>query len=205
VTHPVAETLSGDLATASGVKVGTDRVSVPVDAFPTDAAVPEHQGRVLRTRGNGVNVVTPLEAEPGGMAHDQICDRPPFPPEDSGWLTVKNSARPVRAEALADSPASSPPILPPHRRAVTRVAIAAAVGAALAVGVSAWWLWPSTKSSSAPAVAAAMSIPQPLAAPRLSIVVLPFANLSNDPDQQYFADGITDDLTTDLRGSRTAS
>jgi TolB-like protein len=34
--------------------------------------------------------------------------------------------------------------------------------------------------------------------PRLSIVVLPFANLSNDPDQDYFADGITDDLTTDL-------
>jgi adenylate cyclase len=32
----------------------------------------------------------------------------------------------------------------------------------------------------------------------LSIVVLPFTNLSNDPDQQYFADGITEDLTTDL-------
>jgi adenylate cyclase len=35
-------------------------------------------------------------------------------------------------------------------------------------------------------------------APRLSIVVLPFANMSNDPDQGYFADGITEDLTTDL-------
>ena len=35
-------------------------------------------------------------------------------------------------------------------------------------------------------------------APRLSIVVLPFANLSTDPEQQYFADGITEDLTTDL-------
>jgi TolB-like protein len=33
---------------------------------------------------------------------------------------------------------------------------------------------------------------------RLSIVVLPFADLSGDPDQQYFADGITEDLTTDL-------
>ncbi len=33
---------------------------------------------------------------------------------------------------------------------------------------------------------------------RLSIVVLPFADLSEDPDQQYFADGITEDLTTDL-------
>jgi adenylate cyclase len=38
----------------------------------------------------------------------------------------------------------------------------------------------------------------PAAAPRLSIVVLPFTNLSNDPEQQYFADGITEDLTTDL-------
>ena len=38
----------------------------------------------------------------------------------------------------------------------------------------------------------------PLVAPRLSIVVLPFTNLSNDPDQQYFADGITENLTTDL-------
>jgi TolB-like protein/Tfp pilus assembly protein PilF len=36
------------------------------------------------------------------------------------------------------------------------------------------------------------------AMPRLSIVVLPLANLSNDPEQEYFADGITDDLTTDL-------
>jgi adenylate cyclase len=49
--------------------------------------------------------------------------------------------------------------------------------------------------SSLPPVA---SILRPLVAPRLSIVVLPFANLSNDPEQQYFADGITEDLTTDL-------
>jgi TolB-like protein len=34
--------------------------------------------------------------------------------------------------------------------------------------------------------------------PRLSIAVLPFTNLSSDPEQEYFADGITDDLTTDL-------
>jgi TolB-like protein/class 3 adenylate cyclase/Tfp pilus assembly protein PilF len=44
----------------------------------------------------------------------------------------------------------------------------------------------------------ATSSPEPLAAPRLSIVVLPFANLSDDPEQQYFADGITEDLTNDL-------
>jgi TolB-like protein/class 3 adenylate cyclase/Flp pilus assembly protein TadD len=49
----------------------------------------------------------------------------------------------------------------------------------------------------APTVLSVAPIAQP-AAPRLSIVVLPFANLSNDPEQQYFADGLTEDLTTDL-------
>jgi TolB-like protein/DNA-binding winged helix-turn-helix (wHTH) protein/Tfp pilus assembly protein PilF len=76
--------------------------------------------------------------------------------------------------------------------------LTSAIAAVLALGVSAWWLWPTTKLSSPPELTAASSISQPLAAPRLSITVLPFANLSNDPDQQYFADGITDDLTTDL-------
>jgi TolB-like protein/class 3 adenylate cyclase/tetratricopeptide (TPR) repeat protein len=47
-------------------------------------------------------------------------------------------------------------------------------------------------------VADAVVIPQATVAPRLSIVVLPFANLSSDPEQQYFADGMTEDLTTDL-------
>jgi adenylate cyclase len=42
------------------------------------------------------------------------------------------------------------------------------------------------------------SATSPHAAPRLSIVVLPFTNMSEGPDQQYFADGITEDLTTDL-------
>jgi TolB-like protein/class 3 adenylate cyclase len=51
---------------------------------------------------------------------------------------------------------------------------------------------PTTSASSA------TSSPAPPAAPRLSIVVLPFTNLGNDPEQQYFADAITDDLTTDL-------
>jgi TolB-like protein/Flp pilus assembly protein TadD len=43
-----------------------------------------------------------------------------------------------------------------------------------------------------------MLISQSAVAPRLSIVVLPFTNLGIDPEQQYFADGITEDLTTDL-------
>jgi hypothetical protein len=50
-------------------------------------------------------------------------------------------------------------------------------------------------ASSAPATP---PVAHPAAAPRLSIVVLPFINLGNDPEQQYFADGIAEDLTTDL-------
>jgi adenylate cyclase len=51
---------------------------------------------------------------------------------------------------------------------------------------------------SAASVPRTASISPPPTAPRLSIVVLPFANFSNDPEQGYFADGITEDLTTDL-------
>ena len=52
--------------------------------------------------------------------------------------------------------------------------------------------------ASAATVSSSASSSPPVAAPRLSIVVLPFANLSDDREQQYFADGITEDLTTDL-------
>ncbi len=57
----------------------------------------------------------------------------------------------------------------------------------LAGGVSFFWTEKLRSYSEAPAPP-----------PRLSFVVLPFTNLSDDRDQQYFADGVTDDLTTDL-------
>ena len=54
------------------------------------------------------------------------------------------------------------------------------------------------ETADTPSMAAASVAGAPRAAPRLSIVVLPFADLSEGGGQQYFADGITDDLTTDL-------
>src|SRR5262249_6931467 len=104
----------------------------------------------------------------------------------------------LRPEAVADLPASSTRIAAPRHRSVTPAAIGAAAAAALIIAASAWWFLSATKPSPTPAVAATTSIARPLIAPRLSIVVLPFANLSNDSEQQYFADGITEDVTTDL-------
>jgi TolB-like protein/class 3 adenylate cyclase len=159
--------------------------------------------------GDGVNVAARLEAlaEPGGICvsgvvRDQIRDKLPFPLDDLGEQSVKNIARPMRVYALrpaaiADLPVPKIPTAVLHRRRAIGIAIAAAVAVALVL-VSAWRLWPAARPSVAPEMMAATSISPPLIVPRLSIVVLPFANLSNDPDQQYFADGITDDLTTDL-------
>jgi adenylate cyclase len=56
----------------------------------------------------------------------------------------------------------------------------------------------SEDSEPVPVIAAAPAATEAPTAPRLSIVVLPFVNLSDDPQQQYFADGITGDLITDL-------
>jgi TolB-like protein len=163
--------------------------------------------------GDGVNVAARLEAlaEPGGICvsrvvRDQIRDKLPYPFEDKGEQTVKNIARSVRVfalrpEAIAELPVTSLPAgAPRHRRSVPWAAVATAL-AALVLAVVAWWGWSGTRSSStdlATVAATTTPITQSPAAPRLSIIVLPFSNLSSDPEQQYLADGITEDLTTDL-------
>jgi TolB-like protein/DNA-binding winged helix-turn-helix (wHTH) protein/Flp pilus assembly protein TadD len=85
-----------------------------------------------------------------------------------------------------------------------RFLIAASFLALIGTACTAWFVSPNrnspTVSLQATAAASLKSPPAVASAPasRLSIVVLPFTNLSNDPEQEYFADGITDDLTTDL-------
>src|SRR6516165_8472782 len=166
--------------------------------------------------GDGVNVAARLEglAEPAGicvsgMVWDHIRNKLPFTFEDRGEQSVKNIARPVRVyalrpETIAELPRADVPIAPSRRRHSVVAPITAAIAAVLVIAALAWWVWPPTRSSSTTpaAVTATTSVTQPLVARRLSIVVLPFANLSNDPDQQYFADGITEDLTTDLSRAR---
>jgi len=169
--------------------------------------------------GDGVNVAARLEAlaEPGGICvsrvvRDQIRDKLPYPFEDKGDQTVKNIARSVRVyalrpEAVAELPAAGVSVGALQRRRANPLAVAAAVATMLVIAVIAWWVWPVLRSSptstnpvglATERSQAAPSTLGPAVAPHLSIVVLPFANLSNDPEQQYFADGITEDLTTDL-------
>jgi TolB-like protein/class 3 adenylate cyclase/Tfp pilus assembly protein PilF len=57
--------------------------------------------------------------------------------------------------------------------------------------------WPVESSTPGPTALTSLA-DAPATPPALSIVVLPFANLSNDPEQEFFADGLTEDLTTDL-------
>jgi class 3 adenylate cyclase/TolB-like protein len=164
--------------------------------------------------GDGVNVAARLEAlaEPGGVCvsrtvRNQVRDRLPYSFEDLGEQSVKNIARPVRADAMrADAVAVTPlvPLQPQayalhQRRNFHPVVIATIVITVAGMGL-AGWLWsdrglrPLSTSIETAAIASAPAKP----APRLSIVVLPFANLSNDLEQEYFVDAITDDLTTDL-------
>jgi len=169
--------------------------------------------------GDGVNIAARLEglAEPGGICisrtvRDHIGHRLPFAFDDIGEQSVKNIAQPVHAYALSAAGVASLPEVSvslrpssPSRHRMSRTAICAAtIVAAVAIGAAGWWGWPrgTLSTISAPATVATGAQKPPaseLKSPaRLSIVVLPFSNLSNDPDQEYFADGITDDLTTDL-------
>jgi DNA-binding winged helix-turn-helix (wHTH) protein len=95
-----------------------------------------------------------------------------------------------------------PTIAAPARR--TRLAVAA-IGLVLSLLIAGWWLltWgsPSLTASTSNQIALASSAessPDRLKASLPSIVVLPFANLSGDASQDYFADGISDSLISDL-------
>jgi class 3 adenylate cyclase/TolB-like protein len=166
--------------------------------------------------GDGVNIAARLEgiAKPGAIclseqAYWQVKGRLEMAVSDLGATQLKNIAEPIHIYSLevgqpaqakpgarvaaADKFESATPA--PQARAwlSRRPAFATALALVLlAAGAFAW------RAGYAPRFMAA-SVDDKLAnAPRLSIVVLPFENLSGDKDQDYFADGITDDLTTDL-------
>ena len=76
----------------------------------------------------------------------------------------------------------------------------AAVGAVAGGLVGYWNVWKTVRTDVLPGKQKIQTeaAAQSAIVPRLSLVVLPFANLNNDPEQDYFADGIATDLTTDI-------
>jgi adenylate cyclase len=151
--------------------------------------------------GDGVNVAARLEAlaAPGGicvsrMARDQVRDKLAVSFEDLGEQQVKNIARPVRAyRVVTDAAVRVAAAAPRRRRWMPRRAIAASIAVlvVLAIGAAAFWLLypphPAPTAGGAPATPPALP-------DKPSIAVLPFANLSGDPAQDYLADGLTDNL-----------
>lgn len=148
--------------------------------------------------GDGVNVAARLEglAESGGIclsrsARDQVRDRLDVALEDLGEVEVKNIARPVRVFRVAGVGSATPPA-PSAKRPKAVYAMVAAVLVAAAAG-GAWW----SQQDRAPATTGP-SITAETRDTKPSIAVLPFTNRSDDKDQAYFADGISEDITTDL-------
>ena len=156
--------------------------------------------------GDGVNVAARLEglADPGGIClargvRDQVRDRIDLTLHDRGEIEVKNIARPVRVCAVGlDERAEAlvTPVVQAPANAPGKLRLAGAAALALLfflVSGVAWWQGWVSPSGTAPGDLVTMP-----PADRPSIAVMPFANLSNEEEQEYFADGLTDDLITDL-------
>jgi TolB-like protein/class 3 adenylate cyclase/Tfp pilus assembly protein PilF len=194
-------------------------VSVP-DAHRIELRIGINVGDIITNdddvQGDGVNVAARLEplAEPGGIflsatVLEHVRGKLAYPFEDTGVLTLKNIADPVRIYALrpekiAGLSSETLSLVSPKARWGWYVA-AIAVGSVCAAAV--WAIWPYiapptvTVTQSALQGTPTASIAEPIIQanpPRLSIVVLPFANAARDSEQEYFADGLTEDLTTDL-------
>jgi adenylate cyclase len=151
-------------------------------------------GCIQTVAGRGYRFLAPVtKLDPGADA-----DASPTATVSDG--STLGAPMPNPGTAIGAQPAApvAPRILGVARRP-TELALAGLVVLLLGVG-AAWWLSgdrsrPVALTPVATAVPAAIGHPP---APRLSLVVLPFKNLSDDPKDTYLADGITDDLTTDL-------
>jgi adenylate cyclase len=151
-----------------------------------------------RLYGDGVNIAARLEslADGGGIclsgtAYDQVEGKLPYGYEFMGEHTVKNIARPVRVYRLGLGPRRSPEPSP-RARSAGRRSLTRMIGAIVIVGLLGAGAWAGRRWLATPE-SAGLPLPD-----KPSVAVLPFSNLSQDPTQEYFSDGVTEDLITGL-------
>jgi adenylate cyclase len=157
-----------------------------------------------RIYGDGVNIAARLEglAEAGGICvsgtvHEQILHRLDLAYGDLGEQEVKNIPEPVRAYRVRLETGAATPKLQSRTRPKVRLV----AGILVLVGVAGLLYWGllTTLPSTSP-TDEQFTVPGFGNAP--AIAVLPFDNLSGDSDQEYFADGIAEDLITRLSAQR---
>jgi adenylate cyclase len=156
-----------------------------------------------RIYGDGVNIAARLEAlaEAGGIcisrtAYGQVKNKLELGYEYLGEHDVKNISEPVHVYRVLMEPEAVGKVIGEKRKEKRRMIIAAVIILLIGVGgIAGWYLYTEQTKRIEPAAEEKMAFPLP---EKPSIAVLPFDNMSGDPEQDYIADGFTENIITGL-------